>query len=174
MIFKKITFHVLFLFSFYAAIGQTINSAESVAKFELSNFGLNTVEGTFTGLEGEITFASDDLPNANFAVCLDANTVNTGNNKRDEHLKKDDYFDVEKYPTICYNSTEIVKTETGYKAIGLLNLHGQSQAVEIPFTYKDQTFQGTFTIKRTDYGVGPKGGFAVGKEVEIQIICKLK
>lgn len=170
--FKHISL-ILFVIVFLNAVnGQTINSSDSKIVFNISNMGFGSVSGTFTGMSGDLSFYTEDLSNSSFEVCIDANTIDTENKKRDEHLKNEDFFEVEKYPTICFTSTEIAKTNTGYKTIGTLNMHGISKAIEIPFTYNANVFDGMFTVNRIDYRIGPNGGFMVGKEVEIQIICK--
>jgi polyisoprenoid-binding protein YceI len=153
----------------FAVAQQTINSSESTVLFSISNWSIKTVEGSFTGMKGSIAFTPTDLTNSNFNVCMDAATVNTENEKRDEHLKTEDFFDVAKYPTICFTSTRIVKSEKGYVATGTLTMHGVSKEVRIPFTYTNKTLEGTLQIKRTDFGVGDDGGFMVGEEVELTI-----
>ena len=86
---------VLVLF-FFAAAGlhaqqYTPADAGSSVKFVIKNFGLN-VDGSFMGLQGKITFNRDNLAASVFNVSVDAATVNTGNGKRDTHLKKEEYF----------------------------------------------------------------------------------
>ena len=170
---KIFSFNVLLVMTIFSTTGQSINSKSSKVTFEISNFGVNTVEGTFTGMTGEVLFSPDELSNSIFEVCIDAASINTGNEKRDDHLKKEDYFEVDKYLEICFNATEIVKTNDDYTAIGVLTMHGNSKNIAIPFSVTNQTFVGKFTIDRYDYGVGPRGGFMVGKDVEIQIVCHI-
>ena len=134
---------------------------------------MGSVDGSFGGMKGDITFDSNDLSNANFEVCIDAKSINTGNNKRDNHLKGEDFFDVENHPSICYTSNQVVKTESGFKATGTLNMHGITKSETIVFTNNDGIFTGDLTVKRKDYKVGPNGGFMVGKEVKIQIVCNI-
>lgn len=170
-----------FVISFFLSIGcisavfsQNINTEQSKVTFEIANTGLNTVEGSFTGMNGTLQFDENNLGSSSFNVCINASTINTGNKSRDKHLKNEDFFDVEKYPTICFKSESISQSSFGFVAKGSLTMHGITKAIEIPFVYKNQTFTGNFFIKRLDYGVGPNSGFSVGKEVEIQITCKIK
>lgn len=88
----------------------------------------NTVEGTFGGMKGTFNFSPNDLENSNFDICIDAKTVNTGNNKRDDHLRTADFFNVEVYPEICFQASNFVKTSDGYIAKGTLKMHGVSKA----------------------------------------------
>lgn len=155
-------------------LSQTINQEQSKVDFEVSNMGLKTVEGTFKGMTGTVSFNENDLGNSQFNVCIDASTVNTESEKRDDHLKNEDFFDVSKFPTICFQSTSVAKSEDGFIAKGNLTMHGITLAVSLPFTYSNKTFQGEIELERLDYKVGEDyGGFMVGKTVEIKVSCVL-
>lgn len=134
--------------------------------------GIKKVHGTFTAMEGHIHFNSSKISDSHMEVCIDPATVNTGSEKRDKHLKNEDFFDVERYPEICFNATEIKKTNEGYLAIGKLQMHGISKTVEIPFKYNGQHISADFVINRLDYKVGESTGtFMVGDEVKLHIDC---
>jgi len=168
----NISFIILILVTSLGLNGQTINSEDSKVTFSVSNMAFNTVKGTFNGMEGEIYFSPNDLLASKFEVCIDASSINTGNQKRDKHLKNEDFFEVEKYPNICFKSTEVEKTTSGNKTKGILTMHGVSKKVEIPFTFKNNQFIGNFEVNRKDYKIGEgTGSFMVGKEIEIQIVC---
>lgn len=152
---------------------QSIDASSSV-NFKVGNIGISNVKGTFSGMKGSVAFNPAEFANSKFSVCVDAATVNTGNKTRDKDLRSDGFFDVEKYPTICISSTMVEKTDTGFMAKGSLTMHGVTKEVEIPFSYSNKTFTGTFTLLRQDYGVGPGGTFMVGNEVEITIVCVTK
>ena len=159
------------LLSTHIALGQTINASASKVNFEISNMGFKMVDGTFDGMAGTIQFDAQDLGNSQFDVCIKAESVNTGNKKRDGHLRKEDYFYVEKYPTICFQSSSISKTAEGFNAAGTMTMRGISKEVTIPFTFANNTFAGTLSLERKDYDVGPNGGFMVGKTVDLKITC---
>jgi len=172
---KKVIFLVALL-SLVNLISSQIDSEQSVVNFSIKNFGFNKVTGTFTGFEGTVQFDNHDHSNSNFKVCVDAATVDTGNKKRDEHLRKDDFFDVTNHQQICFTSTEITKLFNGnvgnkYYVKGILTMRGVQKKIEFPFTTDDSMFKGSFTIDRTDFGVGGNSGAMVGKEVEIEIKC---
>ena len=155
--------------------GQSIDSENSIVSFSVSNMGFNTVKGTFKGMKGTVNFDLDNLSTSSFEVCIDASTIHTGNTKRDKHLKNEDFFEVDKYPSICFKSTQVTKTNSGYQAIGILSMHGISKRVEIPFTYNNNEFVGQFKLNRFDYKVGEgTGKFMVGKEIEIKIVSVVK
>ena len=107
---KKI-FTAIALFCVVTAFGQNYTPADAGSKvrFVIKNFGINT-GGTFDGLAGTITFDPSNLATASFNVSVEAKSVNTDMEGRDNHLRKAEYFDVEKYPKINFKSTKITTT----------------------------------------------------------------
>lgn len=154
-------------------IEHKIDAKSSLVTFSVSNFYFKKVEGSFSGMKGTLNFNPKELSTSKFDVCIDAKSINTGNEKRDEHLKNKDFFEVKTYPDICFKSSDVSKTSDGYKAKGALTMHGVSKEIEIPFTYNSNQFNGEFKINRLDYKVGGKGGFMVGKEIIVRINCVL-
>jgi len=162
---------------FFGVVGysQTMDASKSQVKFEIGNMKVRTVRGTFTGMKGTIRFSEKDLASARFDVCVDAASINTNDTKRDNHLRSADFFDVAKYPTICFTSSAITKTPTGYLAKGMLTLHGVTREVLLPFSFSNTTFVGTLSVNRYDYNVGADTGtFLVGNAVKLTIQCTLK
>lgn len=164
---------ILLTLSTFSVVAQKIDTKKSKITFEVGNMKVNTVEGTFTGMNGTIHFNQEELTGSNFNVCIDAATVNTGSKKRDDHLRTADFFDVEKYPTICFTSKSIEKTAKGFITKGELTMHGITKMVEIPFTYSEKTFTGELKVNRLEYKVGEETNtFMVGDEIELVILCK--
>jgi polyisoprenoid-binding protein YceI len=154
---------------------QIINTDKSEVKFKITGGGIFTVKGNFTGMKGDFNFSESDVSNSKFDICIDSKTLNTKNEKRDEHLYSADFFDVEKYPTICYTSSSVSKTSDGYKTTGDLTIHGVTKSVEIPFTFKNNTFEGEIEINRFDYKIGEDyGTLRVGETASVTIICKVE
>jgi polyisoprenoid-binding protein YceI len=157
------------------ASAQQIDTQKSVISFDIGNLRINTVSGTFKGMSGTVEFDPANLSNSNFNVCIDVSTVQTGNNKRDQHLKESDFFDLKNHPQICYQSGEISKTETGYETTGKLTIKGITRIVTIPFTYQENLLKGSFTVNRLDYNVGENTGtFMVSNPAEVTIKAVLK
>ena len=151
---------------------QTIDQNRSEVNFKINNLLINTVDGTFKNMTGTFNFNPEDLENSNFNICIDAATINTDNDKRDEHLRSADFFSVEKYPEICFTSTAIEKKDNTYITTGNLSLHGVTKTVQIPFEFSNNTFKGHFELERMDYGIGENtGNFMVGSTVKITITC---
>lgn len=164
-----------FLFGMVSIHAQNIDTAASKVKFHITGGGLFKVKGTFTGMQGDFNWNTNSPETSSFDICIDASTINTRNKKRDKHLKNEDFFDINTYPNICFQSDNIIKTATGYLTKGRLSLHGVTQIVEIPFTFENNTFTGDLTINRFDYELGKDfGTLRVGREATITIICKVE
>ncbi len=153
-----------------------VPKAEGTAiTFSIKNFGL-TVEGSMSGLAGNLTFDPGSLATSMFDVTLKAESINTGIDLRDSHLKKEEYFDVENYPSIRFTSLKIVKLKEGYSVTGLLKIKNIEKEVTFPFTVQKSTagnsngagFFGSFSIDRRDFGVGGRS-FSMADEVQIDL-----
>jgi len=148
----------------------------STIEFVIKNFGINT-KGSFSGLDGHIHFDPADPAKANFDVSIDAASINTDNNMRDGHLKKDSYFDVEKYPRIRIISTAVTIDNTGKGGFtGKLTIRETTKDISFPFTAinmgEDYIFKGSFTINRKDFGIG--GTSTIGNSCTINLTVLAK
>ena len=144
---------------------------KSEVKFVIKNFGLNT-SGSLNGLKGTINFDPANPGASSFNVTVDANSVNTGSDARDNHLRKEEYFNVEKYPVINFVSTTIKKDQNGYIVTGNLTIKGVTKSITFPFTVENHDngieLSGEFSIDRSDFNVG--GGSAVlGDNVNVSL-----
>ena len=157
------------------SFGQTYTPTDAGSKvyFVIKNFGINT-GGTFDGLAGSITFDPANLSAASFNVTVDAKTVDTDIEARDNHLRKAEYFDVEKYPKISFRSTKITATnKDGYLFMfGVVTIKNVSKEISFPFTQtsKDEgiLFKGDFKLNRKEFGVGGSS-FSLSDDVTIQL-----
>jgi polyisoprenoid-binding protein YceI len=149
----------------------------SSVQFTIKNFGINT-GGSFSGLQGEINFDSHDLSRSSVNVSIDANSINTDNQLRDDHLRQDAYFDVKEYPRISFVSTKITTSnKSGVLFIfGKLTLKNQTRDISFPFTATPNgngyVFNGTFTINRKDFGVGGTSIISNNLEVLLSILAR--
>lgn len=157
----------------------TPSDAQSEVKFNIKNFGINT-GGSFKGLKGNISFDFSHPENSSFNVSVDANTVNTGVDMRDNHLRKEDYFNVEKYPVITIVSTKVQAVsgqEGSFIIFARVTIKGKTKDISFPFTAvsKDNgiLFTGKFSINRRDFDVG--GGTTVmsaNVDVSLNVFAK--
>src|SRR3954454_10878478 len=91
-------FFCVLTFSVFSQQYKPVDNNSDIV-FTIKNFGINTA-GSLKGLKGAIKFNSSDLASSSFTVSVDVNTIYTGVDSRDDHLKREEYFDVEKYPLI--------------------------------------------------------------------------
>lgn len=129
----------------------------STVTFVIKNAGLK-VDGKLEGLQTTIKFDSPNLATSSIEASLETTTINTDNKTRDGHLRKEDYFDVAKYPKMSIKSVSFSKDGSNYKGKFKLTIKGVTKEIEIPFSYIENgnsaTFKGSFTINRLDYKVG--------------------
>ncbi len=131
---------------------------DGAVTFTIKNFGL-TANGSFKGLKGQINWDAENPAASIFDITVDVNTINTGIDARDSHLRKEDYFNAAAYPVIRFTSTAVNSSNI----TGNLTIKGVTKKISFPFTVKPSAggylFQGSFEISRKDFGVG--GGSAV-------------
>ena len=160
---KKICFLIISLCVYInCVIAQstlTPVGADSKVHFVIKNFGIKT-GGDFKGLKGNIKFYPANHAASAFDVTVDAATIDTDNDSRDEHLRKAEYFDAATYKTLQFKSTKVVfsKVAGRFYMYGNLTIKGVTKPVEFGFgaTAKNggYVFDGEFQINRRDFGVG--------------------
>lgn len=150
----------VFLLSLTTYAQQALVPVDAGSKihFTIKNFGFNT-GGDFGGLKGSILFNPANPGASTINVTVDANTINTDNKKRDEHLRKAEYFDVAKYPVLQFISTKVIKAADGsYSMAGTMIIKGVSKVVSFPFKVTTLSvgylFQCNIELNRQDFGVG--------------------
>jgi polyisoprenoid-binding protein YceI len=142
-----------------AGHAQSLKASETKSKvaFSIKNFGLKT-DGSLTGLQGNLDLDPTTGIPRSINLSVDANSINTNNKMRDNHLRKAEYFDVAKYPRLLFTASSFSKTSAGYLVKGSLTIKGITKTVEINcVTTKDGnglSFKGSFPINRRDYTVG--------------------
>ncbi len=145
----------------------------SLVQFRIKNLGFN-VKGSFSGLDGIIQFDPNNPTASHFEVSVDANTVNTDNTMRDNHLRNETYFDAKNYPRIRFVSTKITPSnKTGaFTIFGKLTIKNQTKDISFPFTAslsnEGYLFNGTFRINRRDFNVG--GTSTISDDLEVTLI----
>lgn len=161
---KKRLYLLLFLVgSFFMVRAQhSMNPVEEKSKvhFVIKNFGIKT-GGDFSGLKGSIRFDPKNPWSGSFDVTVDAATIDTDNGSRDGHLKKEEYFDVTRYPLIRMVSTKVQgTTKPGrYQFTGELTIKGTIKPIQFQFVAEEKDGGILFTsdpitLNRRDFGVG--------------------
>ena len=169
-----------------STIAWNIDPAHSAAEFKVKHMMISNVKGSFTGLSGVLTEHTIDSTLSYIAASIPVATVSTGDAQRDVHLKSADFFDAEKYPTLDFKSTKVVrKSEAEYEVTGDLSIHGVTKAVTFavegpsapgkdPWGNTRIGLSATTKINRKDFGLGwnaalETGGFLVGEDVSLTL-----
>lgn len=166
----------------------TIDPAHSTIGFAVKHMMFTTVHGRFGGVSGTIRVDDDHPRDASVEVEIGATTIDTGEAKRDEHLRSADFFDVATYPTIAFRSTQVEPisplSRDRWRIVGDLTIHGVTRSVELaaeqtgsgknPLGAEVAGFEATTKISRKDFGMEfnvplDGGGVLVGDEVKIAI-----
>ena len=171
------------------SLGRTatweIDPNHTGVQFSVRHLMVSNVRGEFGKVSGTVTVNDADITKSVIEATIDVASINTRNEKRDEHLRSPDFFDAAKYPTITFKSTKAEKTSTGWKVTGNLTMHGVTKPatldVEGPTPeIKDPQgktragAQATTKIDRQDFGISwnkalDAGGVTVGNEVSVTI-----
>jgi len=165
-----------------------IDPAHSTIGFSVKHMMFTTVHGRFRGVTGTIRIDDDHPYTATVEIEIDTATVDTGDPKRDEHLRSADFFDVATYPTITFRSTYVEPASPlshgRWIVVGDLTIHGVTRSVELtaeetgrgtnPYGAVVAGFEATGKISRKDFGMTfnvplAEGGLLVGDDVKIAI-----
>jgi polyisoprenoid-binding protein YceI len=166
----------------------TIDPGHSAIEFSIKHMKVATVRGRFTTFRGAIRFAGDRPHEAAVEVEIDAGSIDTGNAKRDEHLRSPDFFDVATYPTIAFRGTHVepagaLRLER-WRVAGDLTMHGVTRPVELEveqtgsdpvlWDVEAASFAAATRISRKEFGIGinlPRdvGLLVIGDDVKIAI-----
>ncbi len=156
---KKYIFSLFIITIVCAAFAQVKNTVtRSAITFQTKNMGIG-VEGTIGGLQANVQFNPANLASSSIEASVDANTINTDNSSRDEHLRGEDFFNAAHYPKITLKSVSF-KHRSGNNYTGTFNLtiKGKTKSMEIPFTFIQKgnslAFKGTFKLNRLEFGIG--------------------
>lgn len=119
-------------------------------------YGLLTVRGVFSVYDGQLTVRDGSAAGE---LAIDAASLNTGNPKRDQHLRSADFFDAEHHPQIVFTTTAVARRDRGLRLTGELSIGSEHERLEIPVDVAptaDGAIQldGRTTISRTAAGVG--------------------
>jgi polyisoprenoid-binding protein YceI len=161
----------------------TIDPAHSEIGFKVKHLVISTVSGKFTSFEGKMEASRDDFSDAKVTFSAEVNSIHTGNDQRDGHLKSPDSFDAASHPKLTFTSTSIEKKDdTNYKIKGDLTIRGTSKPIvlDAEFGGIGKDFQGRDVagwelvgkLNRQDFGlkwsaVTEAGGIVVSDEVKL-------
>jgi polyisoprenoid-binding protein YceI len=155
--------------------------AHSEVDFSIKHLSVSNVHGRFGKVEATIVFNEADITKSTVTATIGVDTVDTGEEARNTHLKSPDFFDIATLPTATFTSTSVARNGSNLTVNGNLTLHGVTKPVvlnvEGPTTpvqgmdHKPHSgFSATTTISRTAFGIGSKFPAAiVGDDVKLTI-----
>ena len=111
-----------------------VDVGHSIVEFSIG-FALSRVKGRFTQWRGTILYDAADPANSSITAIIESGSLDTGWPNRDRHLRTSDFFDVDRYPTITFQSGRIRRIGEGWVAEGPLTMHGITRPVAIPFQF---------------------------------------
>lgn len=185
---KKILLSFVFvlvsIFTF-AQTSWTVDPMHSSVNFGIKHMGISFVQGKFDKFVGTVSTGGTNLDNAKFDFIVYPETINTGVEPRDKHLKSADFFDASKFPEMIFQGATLSQGKgNNYTLKGKLTIKDVTKEISIPVTFggiaKNQQrkevlgLQAKFSVNRLDYNIkyDPTGA-GVAKDVEVTLFFEL-
>lgn len=179
---KRISLSIVTLLIAFTAFSQTWVSDTSHSRlgFTISHLMISDIAGNFKQFEIKAVSSKPDYSDAKIELTAQIASINTDNDKRDEHLNGEDFFDAKKYPTLNFKSTSLKKTKgKSFKLSGDLTMRGVTKPIVLDLTFVGKVinpmnkkeiivFNIKGKLKRSDFVIGEKYPAAmVGDEVTL-------
>ncbi len=168
-----------------AAAEYQIDASHSTIGFQVRHMAISKTNGNFEDYTGSFSFEPGKPETWSCEAVIQAASINTNNQKRDDHLRSDEFFDVAKFTTLTFRSTGVkMENESEGILLGDLTIHGVIRPVELhleilgtvtdPWGDERAGFSASVKINRKDYGLSynsvmEAGGLVVGNEVKISL-----
>jgi polyisoprenoid-binding protein YceI len=158
-----------------------IDPAHANAQFTVRHLSISNVSGQFNKMSGTVELDEKDITKSKVNATIDVSSVDTRDNSRDKDLRSDNFFDVDKFPTMTFVSTSIESAGAGkLKMTGNLTMHGvtkvvtfdvdgPSDAITDPWKNQRRGASATTTINRRDFGIVKYPAAAIGDDVKITL-----
>lgn len=164
----------------------TIDPVHSTASFRVKHMMISDVSGSFRDIRGTLVLDRENIEKSQVDVTMAATSIDTGMQKRDDHLRSSDFFDVATYPNLTFTSKQVKEVSGNqFTLVGDLTIHGVTRKVELQVTgptaeAKDPwgnirtAAKATARINRKDFGLTwnsalETGGVLVGEDVLIEL-----
>ncbi len=157
------------------------DGVHSSISFKARHLDISWIHGRFNEADGKFTIDRETPANSTFTLTIKADSIDTANVKRDEHLRQPDYFDTKQFPNITFKSKSVKAIDGGYEVKGDFTMHGKTKEVTLVMKGgKEHDFKGTkrvafsteLALKRSDFGFDPGQIGAIGDEALIMIDCE--
>ncbi len=167
----------------------TIDPTHTDVEFGVRHLMISTVKGRFGGVEGTVTLPHGDAVKAQIDISIDATSLDTRVQQRDDHLRSPDFFDVARFPKLTFKSRRVARTGTDtLRVIGDLTIRDVTREVPLevrelgtvrdPWGGERAGFSASARINRRDFGLNwnqalEAGGVLVGEDVAIRLEVEL-
>jgi len=167
--------------SAFAADEYAYDAVHSSISFKARHLDISWIHGRFNEAEGKFTLDRESPAKSKFELSIKADSVDTANKMRDDHLRQPDYFDTKQFPTIDFKSTNVKATDGGFEVTGDFTMHGKTKKITLVLKgVKEHDFKGVkrvafsteLSLKRSDYGFDPSAIGPIGDEALIMIDCE--
>jgi len=164
-------------------VAQTYNMDKNHSRlgFSATHFGISHVDGRFKDFVATLNSKKEDFTDAVIEMTAVANSIDTDTEMRDKDLRSENWFDVNKYPTLTFKSTSFKKTgDKNYQLNGNLTIHGVTKPITLDVVYNGKAinpmtkktshgFTVTGKLNRKDFSIGSGPASAVvGDEIELR------
>ena len=153
----------------------------SSVSFKARHLDISWIHGRFNQVDGKFSLDRQDPAKSKFELTIKADSVDTANPARDEHLRQPDYFDTKQFPTIEFRSTSAKAITGGYEVTGDFKMHGTTKKVTFTLMggkeievkgVKRVGFSTELKLKRSDFGFDKSAIGPIGDEAIIIIDCE--
>lgn len=162
----------------------SVDKVHSAVSFKVRHLGISNVRGEFTDFDAQVSFDAQDLSTVQVSAVIQASSVDTGNDRRDDDLRSANFFDVDTYPTLSFESIRVENLDGDeFDLVGNLTMHGVTKEVVLEVEYLGQSgdkagFTAETTVLRKDFGltwdrITEAGSVVVANEVTITIDLEL-
>ena len=164
-----------------AAEEYVYDAVHSSVSFKARHLDISWIHGRFNEVDGKFSIDRQDPAKSSFQLTIKADSVDTANAARDEHLRQPDYFDTKQFPTIEFRSTKVKAIEGGYEVTGDFTMHGTTRSITIKLMGGKQIesrgvkrvgFATELRLKRSDYNFDASAIGPIGDEAVVIIDCE--
>lgn len=161
----------------------TIDPAHTRLGFSARHAMVATVRGQFTDFTGTAHVDTANPADSKVELSIVANSISTGQQQRDDHLRSGDFFESEEYPDITFKSTDVTRDGDDWTITGDLTIKGVTHSIAVPFEFTGSAqdpfgntrigFEGAATLNRKDWGLSwnaalETGGVLVSEKIKLQ------
>lgn len=156
-----------------------VDTGHSTLSFKIQHLGVAYTYGRFNDFTGHFKFHPENPSGCAVEIDVDTSSIDSNDEGRDKHLRSAEYFNCEKFPSMSFKSTKVEKVGNDYRVTGDLTILGKAKSVTIrmkkigegkdPWGNYRMGFDGSLTIKRSDWGMTTKVGKGIGDEVHLTL-----